>query len=81
MWIDSRDCEPLKDGEYVVQKASGVVQPMHYTEEGGWNTHRTTEGVLCDKYKLTKTVVRWFEVPSPPKDIPEEWVEDWLASC
>lgn len=74
MWIDTRDCVPLTDGEYVTQSVFGEVQYMYYTSEGGWNTHRDENGTLYNERAIDGLyVARWYSVPSP-KEVPEEWL-------
>lgn len=80
MWTDTRDCEPLLDGTYMVQMASGLVQPLGYTLEGGWNTFIDSEGTLHKSTAIKSvSVARWFDVPKP-EPVPQEWREEWLAS-
>ena len=78
MWIDTRDCVPLTDGEYIVQTVYGRTTLMNYTRKGGWNTHYEdgtlhTDNAICDLY-----VVRWFDIPQP-KEVPEEWFKEYWA--
>lgn len=77
MWIDTRDCVPLTDGEYVVQSVFGDVHSMNYTPEGGWNTHRDNNGTLYNERAIDGLyVARWCSIPSP-KAVPVEWLEDY----
>lgn len=78
MWIDTRDCVPLEDGEYIIQTVYGRTAPMDYTRAGGWNTHYEdgvliTNNAICDLY-----VARWFDIPQP-KEVPEEWFDEYWA--
>ena len=78
MWIDTRDCVPLTDGEYSVQTVYGDVCVMSYTREGGWNTHYE-DGKLITKNAIRDMyVARWFEIPQP-KEVPEEWFNEYMA--
>lgn len=77
MWIDTRECVPLADGEYIVQTVYGDVKPMNYTHEGGWNTH-CEGGVLYDANAMDNLyIVRWHSVTTP-KAVPSEWKEEYL---
>lgn len=77
MWIDTRDCVPLTDGEYVVQSVFGDVHGMNYTPEGGWNTHKGEDGTLYNERAIDGLyVARWYSIPSP-KAVPVEWLEDY----
>ena len=77
MWIDTRDCVPLADGAYTVQTVYGYVTPMNYTTEGGWNTHRTAEGVLSNENAIEDAyVVRWYDIPKPKK-VPKKWLTEY----
>ena len=68
MWIKTTDCEPLEDGEYMVQTRYGRVTSMLYTFKGGWNTHYTTDGKLKTKDKIESDyIIRWFDLPKPPE--------------
>lgn len=78
MWIDTRDCEPLVDGEFMVQMTSGSVQSLSFTPDGGWNTHYDCNGVLHDDWAINPVAVaRWFSVPTP-EPVPEEWYKEWM---
>ena len=77
MWIDTRDCVPFIDGEYMVQTINGRVTSMNYTSEAGWNTHYDNDGKLCkDNAVIGTYVVRWLDAPKP-KAIPKEWVDEF----
>ena len=77
MWIDTRDCVPLLDGEYIVQTVYGRVTSMNYTHKAGWNTHYA-DGVLNDENAMDNLyVVRWHSTTSP-KAVPKEWKEEYL---
>ena len=68
MWIKTSDCEPLKDGEYMVQTRYGSVVAMLYTFKGGWNTRYTTDGELKTENRIESDyIVRWFDLPKPPE--------------
>ena len=72
MWISTRECVPLGDGEYFVQTVYGSVHVMQYTFKGGWNTYYN-DGELVDKLAMPDSyVVRWYLMPDPPK-VPDEW--------
>lgn len=78
-WIDTRTSKPTADGEYMVQKASGYVEPMFYTVKGGWNTSYI-DGVLRDEHRIEDiSVARWLSVPTPP-EVPQAWRDEWLNS-
>ena len=78
MWIDTRDCEPMNDGVYLVQMAGGYLAGLEYTTDGGWNTSRRGDGSLSkDSAMSYKRVARWFLAPMPPK-VPDEWTKEWL---
>lgn len=78
MWIDTRECIPLADGEYMVQTVSGDVTLMNYTFKAGWNTHYDKNGVLySDKAIENEWVARWFKVPAPP-EVPKKWKDEYL---
>ena len=73
MWIDTNECVPLSDGIYLVQTVYGEVQPMNYTRDGGWNTHRDLNGeVYTDHAMSILYVVRWYKPEQPPK-VPKAW--------
>lgn len=78
MWVDTRECVPFKDGEYIVQTIYGDVGTMQYTFEGGWNTHRDENGKVQAGYRLENDgyIARWFLPPTPPT-IPESWVDEY----
>lgn len=77
MWIDTRECVPLADGEYYVQTVYGGVKTMYYTYEGGWNTHRDPDGTLHTKNAINDGYVcRWCKVEAPPT-VPTEWADDY----
>ena len=79
-WIDTRTIGPTRDGEYMIQKANGIVEAMMYTTDGGWNTYRDSDGTLHNNCAMDyRYVVRWFDVPAPSK-VPAEWYEEWLHS-
>jgi len=68
MWIKTTDCEPLEDGEYMVQTRYGRVTSMLYTFKGGWNTYYTLDGELKTMNKKESDyIVRWFDLPKPPE--------------
>jgi hypothetical protein len=76
-WIDTRNCEPLNDGNYFVQTVYGDVTSIGYTLKGGWNTHIDKDGVLSDESAINDGyIVRWFRVERPP-EVPEEWMEEY----
>lgn len=80
MWINTRDCEPLVDGLYLVQMAGRYIAAMNYTTDGGWNTHRDSKGNVADGSAMTyKEVARWFDVPQP-EEVPDEWYEEWRGT-
>jgi hypothetical protein len=77
-WIDTRDCEPAKNGTYLVQMTGGYLAGIDYTVEGGWNTSYDRDGTLSDKAAIPSvSVARWFDAPQPP-EIPQEWFDEWL---
>ena len=77
MWIDTRECVPLADGEYYVQTVYGGVKTMYYTYEGGWNTHRDSDGALYKENAIDDGyVARWCKVETPPS-VPTEWKEEY----
>lgn len=79
MWVDSRECVPFKDGEYLIQTIYGDVRSMLYTFEGGWNTNRnalTGEVMTENRIENDGYIARWFLPPTPPA-IPEEWVDKY----
>lgn len=78
MWIDSKECVPFKDGEYLVQTVFGDVRPLMYTFEGGWNTHRDENGKVQADNRMENDgyIARWFLPPTPPT-IPEAWVDEY----
>jgi len=72
MWIDTNNCVPLDEGQYMVQTRFNKVCPVYYTPEGGWNTSWLSDGTLDDRYAMNDgCIVRWFKVP-----MPEDWVEE-----
>lgn len=78
-WVDTKDCEPLEDGEYIIQTVTGRVDTMHYTFKGGWNTRFYDEGTLKNEYAITsKYIARWYRVPKPI-DVPQEWVDEYFG--
>ena len=80
MWIDTRDCVPLADGTYVVQTVYSAVTSMFYTTEGGWNTHRDSDGNLSTESAIADGyVVRWHDVETPP-EVPKEWLDEYFES-
>lgn len=80
MWIDTRECVPLTDGEYLVQTVYGKVSPMLYTYEGGWNTFVDNKGELNNTNAFDNLyVVRWFTAIKPD-DVPKEWYEEYCKS-
>lgn len=77
MWIDTRDCVPLTEGEYIVQTVYGRVCHMNYTTEGGWNTHKDADGTLYTENAIEDLyVARWFDIPTP-REVPEIWLEEY----
>lgn len=79
MWINSRECVPFKDGEYLIQTIYGDVRSMLYTFEGGWNTNRnalTGEVMTENRIENDGYIARWFLPPTPPA-IPEAWVDEY----
>ena len=77
MWVDTRDREPSSDGIYLVQMAGRYMSAMNYTTEGGWNTHKDSDGNLSDENAMTyKDVARWFDAPEP-EPVPDEWYDEW----
>ena len=77
MWIDTRDCVPLTDGEYVVQTVHGRVTTMNYTVKAGWNTHYDYEGNLSkDNAMDCFYIVRWHDM-STPRSVPKEWLDEY----
>lgn len=80
MWIDTRECVPLADGEYMVQTVYGRVTAINYTHKAGWNTHYDTDGVLHDDKAMDNLyVVRWHSV-STPKSVPQKWLDEYWKS-
>ena len=78
MWIDTRECVPLVDGEYYVQTVYGDVKGMYYTHEGGWNTHKEPDGTVYTENAINDGyVVRWCKIVAPPS-VPTEWKEEYL---
>lgn len=82
MWIDTRDCVPLADGEYYTQNVLGRIMPMNYTSEGGWNTYRDEDGTLRGSGLISGDlyIARWYKISTPP-DIPKEWYEEWYRKA
>lgn len=82
MWIDTRDCVPLADGEYYTQTVCGRVGSMTYTTEGGWNTYRDADGKLVGRGLVGGDlyIARWHSIESPP-EVPEEWETEWFDRC
>lgn len=79
MWVDTKDCVPIIDGEYWVQTVYGDVKPMTYTFEGGWNTSYVDKK-LYDKYAMNDGyITRWHKVDNPPA-IPKEWKESYYLN-
>ena len=78
MWINSKECVPFKDGEYLIQTVFGDVRSMLYTFEGGWNTHRDENGKVNADNRMENDgyIARWFLPPTPPT-IPEAWVDEY----
>ena len=75
-WVDTRDCEPLADGNYYIQTVFGEIDTIHYTFKGGWNT-RYYNGELSIEYAYhPKYVARWYRIPAPPK-VPQEWQDEF----
>ena len=74
-WINTRDCVPLVEGEYLVQTVFGGVKAMRFTPEGGWNTYYA-EGEVKGK-PLNAYVARWYKVETPPP-VPDEWLEEYM---
>lgn len=79
MWIDMRECVPLADGTYLVQTVFGEVAPIHYTTEGGWNTHKDEKGLHNDRAIDETYVARWYSVETPAA-VPAEWTEAYIAA-
>ena len=78
MWIDTRDCVPLADGEYMVQTVYSRVTGMNYTHEAGWNTHRDEDGTLHKENAMNDGyVVRWHQMMMPMA-VPKEWLEEYM---
>lgn len=78
MWIDTRECVPLSDGEYMIQSVFGEVTIMNYTFKGGWNTHYDKQGVLHNNRAIrNEYVARWLKVPTPP-EVPKKWATDYM---
>lgn len=76
-WVDTKNCVPLIDGDYIVQTVYGRTVTMSYTFEGGWNTHKNGEGELeADNAMNDGYVARWFAVEKP-KPIPTEWMNEY----
>ena len=77
-WIDTRNCVPLIDGEYLIQSVFGNVTSMNYTLDGGWNTHYDKDGTLRNENVIADTyVARWYFAPTPPK-VPALWEKEHL---
>lgn len=77
MWIDTKECVPFADGEYLVQTVYGRVASMNYTHKAGWNTHFDSDGVLHgDSAFPYEYVVRWYKVPKPDA-VPKERLEEY----
>ena len=78
MWVNSRECVPFKDGEYLIQTVFGDVRSLMYTFEGGWNTHRDENGKVNADNRMENDgyIARWFLPPTPPT-IPEAWVDEY----
>ena len=82
MWIDTRDCVPLTDGNFMAQTVYGRVTTMTYTPDGGWNTYYDEDGTIHKEYTAEekadwdKYVVRWFKVPDAPK-VPKAWKDEY----
>lgn len=78
MWINSKECVPFKDGEYLIQTVFGDVRSLMYTFEGGWNTHRDENGKVNADNRMENDgyIARWFLPPTPPT-IPEAWVDEY----
>lgn len=78
MWINSKECVPFKDGQYLIQTVFGDVRSLMYTFEGGWNTHRDENGKVNADNRMENDgyIARWFLPPTPPT-IPEAWVDEY----
>ena len=80
MWIDTRDCVPLADGEYIVQTVYGRITSINYTHKGGWNTHYDSDGNLYDDKAMDSLyIARWHDI-STPKSVPQEWLDEYWKS-
>ena len=76
-WVDTRNCVPLIDGDYIVQTVYGETTTISYTFEGGWNTHKNDEGELKATSAMNDGyIVRWFAVEKP-KPVPAEWKDEY----
>ena len=67
-WIDCKDRLPDKNGEYMIQETiTGLVRPMPYTVEGGWNTRLYDDGENTYYNKIDGILfARWLEAETPP---------------
>lgn len=59
---------PDADGLYavVVGYSDSVMTTMNYTVEGGWNTHRDSDGVVDAENQIDNSdgyIKAWFNVP------------------
>lgn len=80
-WIDTRNCEPLEDGTYLIQTIFGEIRGYSYTLKGGWNTHYTNKGELVDDSAINDGyVVRWLLAKKPPVvpvEREDEYMDNW----
>lgn len=79
MWIDTREREPEKNGDYIVQLVTGKEDILSFTTEAGWNTFFSIDGLLRGSALSKGYVARWFEA-SEPAPVPEEWYNEWLSN-
>ena len=77
-WVDTIDCVPLADGDYIVQTVFGSTGTMMYTLKGGWNTYYDNKGILHNNNPMPDGyVARWYAAPTPPK-VPALWKKEYL---
>lgn len=81
MWVDARNCEPLNEGEYMIQTVFGDVRAMSYTPEYGWNTCTLSDGSVCNENRVRSSyIARWLSVPTP-NTVPEKWLDEFMKGA
>lgn len=68
---------PDHDCKVVVIGKHGYVDAMNYTVEGGWNTHRASDGTLTNEYAMTadEIIISWDYWLKKAKVNGEEWFD------